>query len=67
MTLAEKAKLGDRGKKIDALGAHYMMYSDKMFIQGFCGTFQASAEGRVMVDTASFLHFKPDAMGEAMV
>ncbi|CAB9527486.1 AAA family ATPase [Seminavis robusta] len=60
--LGEKEKLADRGRKFAkcGLGAHYMMYTDKMIVRTCFGSQQISAEGRVMVDTASFLHFNPD-------
>lgn len=65
LSLEEKEKLQTRGKKFVeyGLGAHYMMYADKLFAQGPCGTRQVRAEGRVMVDCASFLHFNPDSYG----
>lgn len=57
----EKEKLKERGRLFakHGLGNHFMAYSDKMIVNGQMGPTQISAEGRVMVDTASFLHFNP--------
>ncbi|KAL7554247.1 hypothetical protein ACHAWF_017665 [Thalassiosira exigua] len=58
----ERIKLKERGKLFVkfGLGSHYLRYTDKMFVRGCFGTAKVSAEGRVMVDTTSCLHFKPN-------
>jgi AAA+ superfamily predicted ATPase len=63
ITWEEKEKLCERGRKFVkyGLGAHFMMYSDKLLVDiPCCGIRQIRAEGRVMVDTSSFFHFNPD-------
>lgn len=58
----ETKSLRERGRIFTkcGLGAHYKMYSEKMILRGSLCNSQISAEGRVMVDTSSFLHFHPN-------
>jgi hypothetical protein len=58
----EKAVLKERGKLFQkyGIGPHYVYNSAKMFVRGWAGVSRISDEGRVVCDTASFLHFNPN-------
>ncbi|KAG8722059.1 hypothetical protein FRC08_007480 [Ceratobasidium sp. 394] len=54
----------DRGKLYEKFaGMHYLAYNGLIYINTACGYVKRPAKGRVMIDTAGFYRFNPNASG----